>query len=179
MLRLEGLDPSILKPASGPSPHAELKWHRVPRPTLGFARSALPRERVRSLAHRAISLRYGSWSLSGHSGLWQAVCPADLWVHGLSCMMCGNTGPRCAHSTPLGRRAKPKVRCWPHPGMCRAHSLLAGSPNGCTESMMIAQGFSVEACTALSARSSRLSRAAEAPEVIRVHVTEAGRPALE
>jgi hypothetical protein len=41
--------------------------------------------------------------------------------------------------------------------------------------MMIAQGFSVEACTALSARSSRLSRAAEAPEVIRVHVTEAGR----
>jgi len=35
------------------------------------------------LAHRVISVRYGIWSLSGHSGLWQAVRPADLWVHGL------------------------------------------------------------------------------------------------
>src|SRR6202035_4796652 len=33
----------------GPSPHTELKWCRVPRPTLRFARSALPREWARSL----------------------------------------------------------------------------------------------------------------------------------
>src|SRR5258706_15933712 len=36
------------------------------------------------VAHRAISLRYGIWSLSGHSGLWQAVRPADLRVRGLA-----------------------------------------------------------------------------------------------
>ena len=29
------------------------------------------------------SLRCGIWSLSGHSELWQAVRPADLWVHGV------------------------------------------------------------------------------------------------
>jgi hypothetical protein len=37
------------------------------------------------MALRDISLRCGIWSLSGHSGLWQAVRPADLWVHGLGC----------------------------------------------------------------------------------------------
>ncbi len=36
------------------------------------------------MAHRVISLRYGIWSLSEHSGLWRAVRPADLWVHGLA-----------------------------------------------------------------------------------------------
>ncbi len=35
------------------------------------------------MARRVISLRCGIWSLSVHSGLWQAVRPADLWVHGL------------------------------------------------------------------------------------------------
>ncbi|MFZ0196026.1 MAG: hypothetical protein WAL14_14545, partial [Pseudolabrys sp.] len=35
-------------------------------------------------AHRVISVRCGNWSLSGHSGLWRAVRPADLWVHGLA-----------------------------------------------------------------------------------------------
>jgi hypothetical protein len=35
-------------------------------------------------ALRVISLRCGIWSLSGHSGLWQAVRPpGDLWVHRL------------------------------------------------------------------------------------------------
>jgi hypothetical protein len=35
------------------------------------------------VVHRDISLRCGVWSLSGHSGLWQAKRPGDLWVHGL------------------------------------------------------------------------------------------------
>jgi fido (protein-threonine AMPylation protein) len=35
------------------------------------------------VVHRDISLRCGVWSLSGHSGLWQAERPVDLWVHGL------------------------------------------------------------------------------------------------
>jgi hypothetical protein len=34
-------------------------------------------------AHRDISLHRRIWSLSGPSGLRQAVRPADLWVHGL------------------------------------------------------------------------------------------------
>ena len=33
---------------------------------------------------RDISLRRRIWSLSGHSGLRQAVRPADLWGHGLA-----------------------------------------------------------------------------------------------
>ena len=40
------------------------------------------------VAHRVISLRCGIWSLSGHSGLWQAVRSADLWVHGLANFEC-------------------------------------------------------------------------------------------
>ena len=36
------------------------------------------------LALRVISVRCGIWSLSEHSGLWQAIRPADLWVHGLN-----------------------------------------------------------------------------------------------
>jgi hypothetical protein len=36
------------------------------------------------MAHRVISLRRGNWSLSAHSGHWQAVHAADLWVHGLA-----------------------------------------------------------------------------------------------
>jgi hypothetical protein len=35
------------------------------------------------MAHRAILLCCGIWSPSEHSGLWQAVRPTDLWVHGL------------------------------------------------------------------------------------------------
>jgi hypothetical protein len=34
------------------------------------------------MAHRVISMRCGTWSLSEHSGLLRAVRPADLWVHG-------------------------------------------------------------------------------------------------
>ncbi len=39
------------------------------------------------MARRDISLRCAIWSLSGHSGLWQADRPADLWVHGLDAAM--------------------------------------------------------------------------------------------
>jgi EAL domain-containing protein (putative c-di-GMP-specific phosphodiesterase class I) len=35
------------------------------------------------MALRVISVRCGIWSLSEHSGLRQAIRPADLWVHGL------------------------------------------------------------------------------------------------
>jgi len=34
------------------------------------------------LAHHVISLRCGIRLLTGHSGLWRAIRPADLWVHG-------------------------------------------------------------------------------------------------
>ena len=39
--------------------------------------------RLPLVAHRVISLGCGIWSLPGHSGLWRAVHPADLLVHGL------------------------------------------------------------------------------------------------
>jgi hypothetical protein len=43
---------------------------------------ALPRNDAMGANHD-ISLRDGIWSLSGHSGLWPAERPEDLWVHGL------------------------------------------------------------------------------------------------
>ncbi len=42
------------------------------------------------LAHRVISVRCGIWSLSGHSGLWRAVRPADLRVHTLGKLRCAS-----------------------------------------------------------------------------------------
>src|ERR1700737_4273084 len=53
-------------------------------PRLPGARS-LSNRGMSLVAHRVISLRCGIWLLSGHSGLWRAVRPADLWVHGLTC----------------------------------------------------------------------------------------------
>src|SRR5260221_11695727 len=45
-----------------------------PRYRVGWVarRSALPRERFSPLAHSVISLRYGIWSLPGHSGHWSS-----------------------------------------------------------------------------------------------------------
>ncbi len=51
-------------------------------PPLSFARSVY-RDGLLPMAFRVISVRCGIWSLSEHSGLWQAIRPADLWVHGL------------------------------------------------------------------------------------------------
>ena len=39
--------------------------------------------RLLLMALHVVSLRCRIWSLSVYSGLWQAVRPADLWVHGL------------------------------------------------------------------------------------------------
>jgi HSP20 family protein len=56
---------------------------RTPLPELEFNswRSTSDKEQAPVgplMAHRVISVRYGIWSLSGHSGLWQAVRPADF-----------------------------------------------------------------------------------------------------
>jgi hypothetical protein len=67
----------------------------------------------------------------------------------------------------------------------RALELLAGSPEGCTETLLGAHGFTgmqidglVEARLAIS--STRTVRAGERPiEVTRLHITDVGRAALE
>jgi hypothetical protein len=42
-----------------------------------------------------------NWSSSGHSGLWQAVSPADLWVHGLVFSPINDFSPRSRQTIAL------------------------------------------------------------------------------
>jgi hypothetical protein len=74
------------------------------------------------------------------------------------------------------RGAKPDRR--------RALELLASSPNGCSEAIMLARGFTVEQMAELvhaglaTTNAERVAMSARAIEVARVRITEAGRSAL-
>jgi hypothetical protein len=63
----------------------------------------------------------------------------------------------------------------------RALSILAGSPDGCTESMMLAHGFTVDFLTELvlsglaTATVDRMIAGRKQVDVTRVQITEAGR----
>jgi hypothetical protein len=66
----------------------------------------------------------------------------------------------------------------------RALTVLAGSPDGCTEAILMAHGFSLKLIAALidaglaSAKSERMIAAGKAIAVTRVRITVAGRDAL-
>jgi hypothetical protein len=66
----------------------------------------------------------------------------------------------------------------------RALALLAASPNGTTEAMLLAHGFSTEMiveliCTGLAnAQAERVMAGGRAIETTRVRITDAGRGAL-
>jgi hypothetical protein len=77
-----------------------------------------------------------------------------------------------------GRRA-------PKPDCRRALELLASCPDGCTEAMMIAHGFTVPQLVELvraglaTATAERVVAGSRTIEVARVRITEAGRRVLE
>ena len=66
----------------------------------------------------------------------------------------------------------------------RALELLAASPDGCSEAIMLAHGFSVDFLTDLirtgmaTTRTERVVAGGRAMEVARVRITEVGRRAL-
>ena len=72
----------------------------------------------------------------------------------------------------------------PKPDRRRALELLGASPNGCTEALMLANGFPVEMLVELirtglaSAQAERMMAGGKQIEVERVRITEAGRRVL-
>ena len=72
----------------------------------------------------------------------------------------------------------------PKPDRRRALELLAASPNGCTEALMLANGFPIEMLVELirtglaSAQAERMIAGNEQIEVARVRITEAGQRVL-
>jgi hypothetical protein len=72
----------------------------------------------------------------------------------------------------------------PKPDRRRALELLAASPDGCTEALMFANGFTAELLLELvraglaSAHAERTVDEGKMMEIARVHITEAGRRAL-
>jgi hypothetical protein len=79
---------------------------------------------------------------------------------------------------------KPRRRAHPKPDRRRALELLAASPDGCTEALLLAHGTTVEQMVALiraglaSASAERVVGGGRTIEVARVRITEAGRRAL-
>jgi hypothetical protein len=77
-----------------------------------------------------------------------------------------------------GRRRRPK------PDRRRALELLASCPNGCTEAILLAHGFTIEQMGDLvrsglvSTRTERVVARSRTYEAARVRITEAGRLAL-
>jgi hypothetical protein len=78
---------------------------------------------------------------------------------------------------------KPRRRS-PKPDRRRALELLAASPDGCSEAIMIAHGFTVEQLVKLvhtglaTAKAERVVAGGRTIEVARVRITAAGRGAL-
>jgi hypothetical protein len=85
---------------------------------------------------------------------------------------------------PRLRPASPSRRRGPKPDRRRALELLAASPDGCTEALMLAHGFTVELLVDLCiaelaiATPERMVAGGRAVEGVRMKITEAGRQAL-
>ena len=85
---------------------------------------------------------------------------------------------------PRLRPASPSRRRGPKPDRRRALELLAASPDGCTEALMLAHGFTVELMVDLCiaelaiATPERMVAGGRTVEVVRMKITEAGRRAL-
>jgi hypothetical protein len=79
----------------------------------------------------------------------------------------------------------PRRRHGPKPDRRRALELLASCPDGCTEAIMLAHGFTVAQMVELvraglaSASAERVVAGGRTIEVARVRITDAGRRALE
>jgi hypothetical protein len=85
----------------------------------------------------------------------------------------------------MSRPTSPSRRRGPKPDRRRALDLLAASPDGCTEAIILAHGFTVELMVKLCiaelaiATPERMVVGGRTVEVVRMKITEAGRRALE
>ena len=83
--------------------------------------------------------------------------------------------------TPSHQRSRKRV---PKPDRRRAFELLASCPEGCTEAIMLAHGFTIEQMVDLvraglaSATAKRIIAGSREMEVATVRITDAGRRAL-
>jgi hypothetical protein len=79
---------------------------------------------------------------------------------------------------------KPRRRAQRKPDRCRALELLASCPDGCTEGMMLAHGFTIPQMVELvraglaTATGERVVAGRERIEVATLRITDAGRRAL-
>jgi hypothetical protein len=84
----------------------------------------------------------------------------------------------------MSRPASPSRRRGPKPHRRRALELLAASPDGCTEAIMLAHGFTVELLVELCmaelaiATPERMVAGGRTVEVARMRITDSGRRAL-
>ena len=95
----------------------------------------------------------------------------------------------CEYAVSTLRPAYPKQptersRRGPKPDRWRALELLASSPDGCSEAIMLARGFTVEQMVELvhaglaTINAERVAMGARTFKVARVRITEAGRSTL-
>jgi hypothetical protein len=93
-------------------------------------------------------------------------------------------GLGCAAMVRPASPIMPRRRGVPKPDRHRALELLAASPDGCTEAIMLAHGFTVELLVDLCiaelaiATPERMVAGGRTVEVVRMKITEAGRRAL-
>jgi hypothetical protein len=90
-------------------------------------------------------------------------------------------GLGCAPMVRPASPIMPRRRGVPKPDRRRALELLAASPDGCTEAIMLAHGFTVELLVDLCiaelaiATTERMVAGGRTVEVVRMRITEAGR----
>jgi hypothetical protein len=93
-------------------------------------------------------------------------------------------GPSDQISSPPASMPSPRRRHAPKPDRRRALELLAASPDGCTEAIMLAHGFTVELMVELCmaelaiATPECMVAGRRTVEVARMRITKAGRQAL-
>jgi hypothetical protein len=129
-----------------------------------------------------VRVRFGHSAMSGsmsglpESGQGCAIYEYATWCGNLIVLPSGPKTPPYQMPRPLRRRPKPDHR--------RALELLASSRDGCTEAIMLADGFTIPLMVELvraalaTATAERVVAGKRTIELARVRITEAGRRTL-
>jgi hypothetical protein len=97
---------------------------------------------------------------------------------------CGRIGRRTQTAVRSDADAQPKPQAQPQPDRRRALALLAGSPDGAPEAVLLAHGFKLDLLVDLvrdglaTATADRMRAGKREMEITRVRITEEGRRAL-
>jgi hypothetical protein len=114
---------------------------------------------------------------------WKRMAPfGPILVAVASFTLSSQAALRCVH--PLRQSVRPR-KVWRGAELNRALRLLAGSPHGCTEAIMLAHGFTDEilgrlVMNGLATAAPGIKYAGNRPiEVTRLAITDAGRQAID